>query len=377
LIERGEEKVLEEVPPLMGTSLAWNPDEVRFEYRPQGLPTNWIWKPRERMVYDPVHNDNVAQWNPEASSWNMNPPPPEPAPTPEPGNWTYLEGVEHVKFAEFNQEQLQILKEAADSVKQYDPERFALFEKEIDWVIFSPEEEFDWGAYYSESGIHIVEEGCLFRAHGHGALSVLELAALVWGHEFQHHIQHMEGRDSAGCKENEREAFRAAKELIQKMRSAIPQEDQFIVDNIIKYKFDPVIAWRIPYLPCLTGPEPQVQSDFTAAFENILDKCTALYAVFRIQNTGGVTLHTMRLRIENLSGGDDLFPSLYLICALFSANASDCLRNDTLEVGATAYISAFLSEMPPSGTQARAHITLCTQEWGVDCTTRTVDFIVH
>jgi len=131
LIERGEEKVLEEVPPLMGTSLAWNPDEVRFEYQPQGLPTNWIWKPRERMVYDPVHNDNVAQWNPETSSWNMNPP--EPTPTPE--TVTYIEGI---PFAGFSEQDLAYIRDALTWLKEVDPQDFNyLVETNISKVIYS------------------------------------------------------------------------------------------------------------------------------------------------------------------------------------------------------------------------------------------------
>lgn len=243
LVGREGKEILEKVPPLMGTSLAWNPNEVRFEYQPQGVPNNWIWQPKERMVYDPINGINVAQWNPETSSWDMNPP------EPEPENWTYIEGVEHVKFAGFNQEQLQMLKEAADLVKQYDSERFALFEREIDWVIFHGEQPNLGGRHKIWVSSYNFEPMLSLYPR---EIANLFLAGMIWGHEFEHSIQAMEGRDftktcqTTGRKVIENEAVKAQVNLLKKLRQGITKENQSRVEPLIagmESKIDKNCTW--------------------------------------------------------------------------------------------------------------------------------------
>jgi len=250
LVEREEKKALEQVPRLQGTSIIWDPNEVRFEYQPQGVPNNWFWRPQQRMVYDPVNRINVAQWNPETNSWNMNP---ELPPTPEPENWVYIEGVEHVKFAEFNQEQLQMLQEAAALVKQYDPERFALFEKEIDWVILADEGTYRDRKIKTLSGMFWVEEP-------EGAPYFLAL--LIWGHEFQHRVQEMNGVDfGVVCRDKKLAeeveigkdgAYPAEKELLQKIRQGISDKFQEWADDRLKF-LDDTINRIIPVQTCFSG----------------------------------------------------------------------------------------------------------------------------
>lgn len=343
----GKEALFPLPSQLEGYPVAWDIDRGTFVYRDQ---------------------DGMVVFVADATGGHITRVAPPALPTPE--NWVYLPNVERVRFAGFDEEQLQMLKEAANWVKQYDPERFAQFEKEINWVGFEPES--DGGYYPGAQAIYVGNR--FFRDQSRG-LALLVLARMVWGHEFQHHITHMEGRDARlSCRELEIEAFMAEKELVQAVRAAIPQEDQYMVDFVIE-GLDDYITWRIPHAGCVTKPEPQLQSDFTTTFEAVHDTCHSWNATFRVQNTGGVTLYAMRMRIENLSGGEDLYEPGYL-AAPFFAEAFDCLRNDrlaALDIGATAYVHALLTEMPPSGTQARAHITLCTEEWGVDCTTRTVD----
>lgn len=243
LVER-EKKILEEVPKLQGTSIIWNPNEVRFEYQPQGVPNNWLWKPQERMVYDPVNRINVAQWNPETSSWKMNP---EPPPTPEPENWTYIEGMEHVKFAEFNQEQLQMLKEATALVKQYDPERFALFEKEIDWVILYSNQY----SRYQNKKIYMSNNTFPREIILSPQIIIFNLADGIWAHEFQHRLQERVGGFTT-CEEREADACRAEIELIQKMRSSMSNENQWWIDRKLE-ELQAMIDGVKPFPTCLSG----------------------------------------------------------------------------------------------------------------------------
>lgn len=129
LVER-EKKVLEQVPKLQGTSIIWDPNEVRFEYQPQGIPHNWLWRPQERMVYDPVNRINVAQWNPETASWIMNP-----EPTPE--AVTYIEGIPFVGFSE---QDLALIRDALTWGKEVVPEVLNfIVETNVAKVVYNPE----------------------------------------------------------------------------------------------------------------------------------------------------------------------------------------------------------------------------------------------
>jgi hypothetical protein len=100
------------------------------------------------------------------------------------------------------------------------------------------------------------------------------------------------------------------------------------------------------------------------------------YVTFLIKNTGDVSFEWARLRLEDLDDSLAIFPESD---RPFKANPTDCgfsSEGETLDAGAMGYIG-WSTEFMTSGNNARATITLCTENGGGGtCKERTLDFTV-
>jgi hypothetical protein len=95
---------------------------------------------------------------------------------------------------------------------------------------------------------------------------------------------------------------------------------------------------------------------------------------FLLKNTGDLPFEWARLRLEDLDDTLAIFPESD---RPFKTNPTDCgfqSEGETLGAGATGYIGWGTGFMT-SGNNARATITLCTENGGGgDCVERTLDF---
>lgn len=99
-------------------------------------------------------------------------------------------------------------------------------------------------------------------------------------------------------------------------------------------------------------------------------------ATFLLKNTGDFPFEWAMLRLEDLDDTLAIFPDSD---QPFKTNPTDCgwaSEGETLDVGAVGYIGWSIDFMT-SGNNARAKITLCTENGGGgDCVERTLDFTV-
>ena len=117
-------------------------------------------------------------------------------------------------------------------------------------------------------------------------------------------------------------------------------------------------------------------ASFTATYVNV-HQCGVYpnYATFRLVNTGSEAFEWMDLYIEDL----DHSTSLYGPASNgrpFVGTANGCPPGyEAMQPGETLYTAANIGT-PPSGANARAHITLCTEESsGGTCVEELVDFV--
>lgn len=135
----------------------------------------------------------------------------------------------------------------------------------------------------------------------------------------------------------------------------------------------PVIAPPAPPLPTAT-PIPIHPPGFSAAFDNVHDCAGQPYAVFRISNTGGSTLESMNLTLNDLTAGTTL--SIVNSDIPFMGSPSECpVGGENIPPGTVRYVAGMLGSPAPSGHQVRATIKLCTSDnLKGTCTVSTVDF---
>jgi hypothetical protein len=98
------------------------------------------------------------------------------------------------------------------------------------------------------------------------------------------------------------------------------------------------------------------------------------YATFRVVNTGSEAFQWLDLYIEDLDHSTSLYGPASNSTPFVSTSSGCPPGADTLPSGDTMYIAANIGS-PPSGSDARAHITLCTEESsGGTCVEELVDF---
>jgi hypothetical protein len=118
------------------------------------------------------------------------------------------------------------------------------------------------------------------------------------------------------------------------------------------------------------------EADFQIYGHTFHDCSGQTSVTFLLKNTGDFPFEWARLRLEDLDDTLAIFPESD---RPFKANPTDCgfaSEGETLGVGATGYIGWGTGFMT-SGNNARATITLCTENGGGgDCVERTLDFIV-
>jgi hypothetical protein len=118
------------------------------------------------------------------------------------------------------------------------------------------------------------------------------------------------------------------------------------------------------------------QADFKIHGHTFHDCSGQTYATFLIENTGDLPFEWARLRLEDLDDTLAVFPESD---RPFKPSPTGCgfsSEGETLEVGATGYIGWSIDFMT-SGNNARATITLCTENGGGGlCEERTLDFTV-
>ncbi|MCI0518909.1 MAG: hypothetical protein L0Z70_01465 [Chloroflexi bacterium] len=137
-------------------------------------------------------------------------------------------------------------------------------------------------------------------------------------------------------------------------------------------------------LPVLTPPPPPPTATFTptpgagfSASFRLVHNCSGNpTAIFEVKNTGGAPLHSMELRIDDLTDSDTLFgPSSH--DAPFMGSTGECPPGgDLLPAGKTLFIGGAIGG-GNSGHQARARIKLCTQNGlGGSCIEKTIEFTI-
>ena len=131
-----------------------------------------------------------------------------------------------------------------------------------------------------------------------------------------------------------------------------------------------------PPLPPTLTFTPTPAFAFTAAFNTVHDCGGSPTAIFTIANTGNLTLHSMSLKIEDVTANTVLFgPSTS--DAPFMGAASECPPGgDTLKPGKTYYVGGAIGS-GNTGHSAKATIHLCTDnaQKGT-CGDRTVEFTI-
>jgi len=147
-----------------------------------------------------------------------------------------IPGIQHVRFAGFSQEHLKVFSEAGDLVRRYAPERFEALVQNMDWIIFCPG---PCACSIAYSTVVTCGWPLPFRLplkEQPSEITVLMVAAVLWGHELEHRLQELDGRMPEGprpldvCLELETEAFAAQRALILRLRPAISEENQGVVD---------------------------------------------------------------------------------------------------------------------------------------------------
>jgi hypothetical protein len=117
-------------------------------------------------------------------------------------------------------------------------------------------------------------------------------------------------------------------------------------------------------------------ASFSANYVGV-HQCTTYpnYATFRIVNTGSEAFQWLDLHIEDLDHSTSLYGPASNSTPFVSTSSGCPPGADTLPSGDTMYIAANIGT-PPSGSDARAHITLCTEESsGGTCVEEQVDFV--
>jgi hypothetical protein len=120
---------------------------------------------------------------------------------------------------------------------------------------------------------------------------------------------------------------------------------------------------------------PTIGPSFTVAFA-VLRNCGGQPTVIlQINNTGGNSLESLSLQIEDRTAGSVLFGPA-ASDAPFMGSASECPPGgDSLPVGQSLYVGGGLTSMPPQANALRASVQLCTAD-GLkgSCQTRTLEF---
>jgi len=130
-------------------------------------------------------------------------------------------------------------------------------------------------------------------------------------------------------------------------------------------------------LPILTPPPLPSGATVSASFSNVHGCGGAPTAVFRVTNTGKVTLESARLSVKDLDNGKTLFPASSSNSP-FMTSASGCPDGrDSLPPNTTGYIGGVLNSKTVSGHDAQASLTLCTEEGlGGKCVSVKVLFVI-
>lgn len=137
-------------------------------------------------------------------------------------------------------------------------------------------------------------------------------------------------------------------------------------------------------LPIITPPPPPPTATatptpgvgFSASFETVHDCGGTPTAIFKIVNNGGVLLHSMTLKIDDLTDSTTLFGPASSD-APFMGTPGECPPGgDVLNVGKTLYVGGAIGA-GHGGHSARATIKLCTENGlGGTCVERTVNFTI-
>lgn len=129
-----------------------------------------------------------------------------------------------------------------------------------------------------------------------------------------------------------------------------------------------------PPLPPTATFTPTPGVVYTASYEEVHDCVGNPTAIFKVANTGGLALESMRLEIRDLTDSDTLFgPDTSN--APFMGTAGECPPGgDVLDTGKTMYVGGAIGG-GNSGHDAQAKIRLCTED-DLDgtCVDKTVNF---
>jgi hypothetical protein len=124
----------------------------------------------------------------------------------------------------------------------------------------------------------------------------------------------------------------------------------------------------------LTGAP--VTSDFTIVYDNVHSCSGNDYVTFKIGITGTKSFQSMNIKITDL----DTSSTLLHVSGInpFLGTAQDCGPGvDTVGPGGVYYIITNLGTPPPSGTNARVALKMCTQPaLGGTCVTEHYEFTV-
>ena len=144
------------------------------------------------------------------------------------------------------------------------------------------------------------------------------------------------------------------------------------------------VEGNIASLTIITPPPPPPTATFTptpglaftASYEDVHDCGGNPTAIFKITNTGGLKLESMRLEIKDLTASATLFGPNSSDAPYMGTSGECPPGGDVLNSGKTLYVGGAIGA-GNSGHDARAKIKLCTENGlGGTCAEKTVDFSI-
>jgi hypothetical protein len=128
-----------------------------------------------------------------------------------------------------------------------------------------------------------------------------------------------------------------------------------------------------PPLPPTITPSPTPDAEFDPSFDNVHTCSGDPYAVFELDNTGGVDFESMRLIIVDTDDDDEIYDNSS--DAPFMGDDDECPPGgDTFPDGKTFFVAGNIED-GGSGHDAEAEIILCTKEdLKGTCISESVDF---
>lgn len=142
------------------------------------------------------------------------------------------------------------------------------------------------------------------------------------------------------------------------------------------------VEGNVDSLPIITPPPlpptatftPTPGVAYTASYEEVHDCSGNPTAIFKITNTGGLALESMRLEIKDLTDSDTLFGPDTSDAPFMGSDGECPPGGDVLNPGKTFYVGGAIGA-GNSGHDAQAKIRLCTED-DLDgtCADKTVNF---